>query len=113
MLSAIMLTAWRLGAVAVLPLLPLQASVDRDGAALGEELGHVFAHRAPGCDIEVVGATPRPPVAAPCMKPSGPARSLTASAAQTECPGRARCLSGLGDRLVECDQAHWAVGVLA
>src|ERR1700686_3587409 len=38
-----------------LPLAPLQATVDRDRAALGEVSGDVFALPAPDGDVEVVG----------------------------------------------------------
>src|SRR3954469_3578820 len=38
-----------------LPLAPLEAAVDRDGAALGEVPGAVVALRAPDGDVEVVG----------------------------------------------------------
>src|SRR3954447_4237647 len=42
-------------AVLVLPLAPLQAPVDRDRAALGEEAGAVLSLRAPDRDVEEVG----------------------------------------------------------
>src|SRR3954453_16292562 len=42
-------------AVVALPLAPLEAAVDRDGAALGEVAGAVLALRAPDGDVEVVG----------------------------------------------------------
>src|SRR5688500_5390975 len=41
-------------ALLVLPLAPLEATVDRDRAALGEVLGGVLALRAPDGDVEVV-----------------------------------------------------------
>ena len=47
-------TAWRLLPSCVLPLAPLEAAVDRDRAALGEEAGAVLALRAPDRDVEVV-----------------------------------------------------------
>jgi hypothetical protein len=47
-----------LAALAVwgLPLAPFQASVDRDGAALGEVIRAVLALGSPYSDVEVVGA---------------------------------------------------------
>ena len=42
-------------ALLVLPLAPLEAAVDRDRAALGQEAGAVLALRAPDRDVEVVG----------------------------------------------------------
>src|SRR3954452_5952543 len=47
--------ALALVALLVLPLAPLEAAVDRDGAALGEVPGAVVALRAPDGDVEVVG----------------------------------------------------------
>src|ERR1019366_8995136 len=38
-----------------LPLAPLQASIDRHGASLGEVAGGVLALRAPHGDVEIVG----------------------------------------------------------